>query len=29
LYDVPTGVTTPYVGLDSLVQRAARVLGRP
>ncbi len=29
LYDVQTGATTPYVGLDSLVQRAARVLGRP
>jgi len=29
LYDVQTGATTPYAGLDSLVQRAARVLGRP
>jgi hypothetical protein len=29
LYDVQTGATTPHVGLDSLVQRAARVLGRP
>lgn len=29
LYDVTTGATTPYAALDSLVQRAARVLGRP
>ena len=29
LYDVTTGVTAPYAALDSLVQRAARVLGRP
>ena len=29
LYDVQTGATAPYTGLDSLVQRAARVLGRP
>jgi hypothetical protein len=29
LYDVQTGATTPYAGLDSLVQKAARVLGRP
>jgi hypothetical protein len=29
LYDVQTGATTPHAALDSLVQRAARVLGRP
>lgn len=29
LYDVTTGATAPYAALDSLVQRAARVLGRP
>src|SRR2546425_179442 len=29
LYDVPTGTTTPYTALDSLVRDAARVLGRP
>jgi hypothetical protein len=29
LYDVPTGATTPHATLDSLVLKAARVLGRP
>lgn len=29
LYDVLTGTTTPHAALDSLVLRAARVLGRP
>src|SRR5437667_945584 len=29
LYDVPTGTTTPYTALDSLVRDAARVLARP
>jgi hypothetical protein len=28
LYDVQTGATTPHAGLDSLVQKAARVVGR-
>jgi hypothetical protein len=29
LYDVPTGTTTPYAALDTLVRDAARVLARP
>ena len=29
LYDVPTGSTTPYAALDSLVRNAANVLARP
>jgi hypothetical protein len=29
LYDVPTGTTTAYAALDSLVRDAARVLARP
>ncbi len=29
LYDVRAGTTVPYTALDSLVQRAARIVGRP